>query len=727
MVMITEQNNTFHLTNGRISYLFQVEEFGQLAQIYYGKAIKHYSGHFRYPRLDRSFSPNPAETTDRFFSLDTLLQEYPTNGSGDFREPALALEFADGSQVTQLVFDRYEIVTTKPELMGLPQSFAQKDEAKTLVVYLKDPVKEIDIALMYTVFQHMDVIARSVKITNRSQAVVKLQQAASLALDFATSPGQLQHLSGAWARERMIIRETITSGVKKIASTRGASSHFHHPSFTLLTPQTTEFQGEAFGFCLLYSGNHQSMIEKDAYDQVRVTMGINPDKFLWTLQPEETFTTPEAIMAYSAQGLNELSQQFHRFFEEHVIRSPFKKTPRPVLINNWEATYFDFNQERLETLIDEASLLGVELFVLDDGWFGKREDDQTSLGDWQVNTTKLTKGLAGVSDYAHAHEMQFGLWFEPEMISEKSELFAHHPNWAIQTPQRKRSLSRSQYVLDLANPEVQDYLFDAIAAILDQTQIDYIKWDMNRNITEAYSTSLAYDRQGEFFHRYILGVYALLERLCVAYPEVMIEGCSGGGGRFDAGMLYYTPQIWTSDDTDAYERLKIQYGTSQLFPPSTMGAHISAVPNHQTGRYTSLAFRRDVAMCGIFGLELDLTALAQSEKAELAEAIAFYKEHRQLLQYGAFYRLVSPFEQKDAAFMVVNQEKTEAIAYYYRGLIEPSEPLHVLKFTALDPTKRYQVNNEQILYGDELMQMGLYVPLPQIGDFQSILFHIKAI
>lgn len=727
MVKITVENQVFHLTNGSISYVMEVEEFGQLAQLYYGQAIRHYSGHMHYPRLDRSFSPNPSGTTDRFFSLDTLLQEYPTNGSGDFREPALALEFQDGSQVTRLEYDRYEICDQKPKLSGLPHAFASEQEAKTLVIYLKDHLKKIEVALFYTMFDQVDVITRSTTITNLGDEVVKIKQAASVALDFATSLGQLQHLSGTWARERMIVRENITSGVKKLSSTRGASSHFHHPSFTLLTPQTTEFQGEAFGFCLLYSGNHQSMIQQDAYDQIRITMGINPDKFLWTLDAQQMFQTPEAAMAYSHTGLNELSQQFHRFFEQHVIRSPFKDTARPVLINNWEATYFDFDQTRLEVLIDEASQLGVELFVLDDGWFGERNDDQSSLGDWQVNLKKLEHGLAGVSKYAHQKGMQFGLWFEPEMVSEKSTLFALHPEWAIQTPGRTLSLSRSQYVLDLANGAVQDYLYEAIATILEETQIDYIKWDMNRNITEAYSMSLASDRQGEFFHRYILGVYALLERLTQDYPDVLIEGCSGGGGRFDAGMLYYTPQIWTSDNTDAYERLKIQYGTSQLFPPSTMGAHISAVPNHQTGRMTSLAFRRDVAMCGIFGLELDLTALSVTEKQEIAAAIAFYKTNRQLLQYGTFYRLVSPFEQKDAAVMVINQEKSEAIAYYYRGLIIPSEPLHILKFTALDPDRLYEVNGQQQLYGDELMQVGLYVPLPNIGDFQSIRFHLRAL
>lgn len=727
MVTITVNNQVFHLTNGRISYLFEIEEFGQLAHLYYGQAIRHYSGNVHYPRLDRSFSPNPSGTTDRLFSLDTVLQEYPTYGSGDFREPALALTFADGSVVTQLVYDRYEIQDSKPVLQGLPQSFHDLGQGQTLTIYMRDVVKQIEVALHYTIFAAVDMIARSVTVRNQSQTQVKIEQAASLAVDFPTSLGQVQHLSGAWARERMIVRESITSGIKKFSSTRGASSHFHHPSFTLLSPQTTEDQGEAYGFCLVYSGNHQSLIQKDAYDQVRVTMGINPDQFSWTLAPNEVFQTPEAIMAYSQQGLNHLSHQFHRFFADHVIRSPFKNQARPVLINNWEATYFDFDQARLEVLIDEASALGVELFVLDDGWFGQRNDDQTSLGDWYVNDEKLTQGLAGVAEYAHQKGLQFGLWFEPEMISKQSDLYQAHPEWAIHTPQRPLSLSRSQYVLDLANPEVEEYLFQAMTAVLDQTQIDYVKWDMNRNITEAYSASLAPDRQGEFFHRYMLGVYRLLERLLTAYPQLLIEGCSGGGGRFDAGMLYYTPQIWTSDDTDGYERVKIQYGTSQFFPPSTMGAHISAVPNHQTGRMTSLAFRRDVAMCGIFGLELDLTTLPQAEKQVLHEAIVFYKTHRTLLQYGTFYRLVSPFEQKDAAFMVVNETKDEALAYYFRGLIEPSEALHVIKFKGLDPHRCYSINGTQTAYGDELMSIGLYVPLPTIGDFQSIRFHLNSL
>lgn len=725
MILFDKQLNVFHLSNDQISYLLQIEEGGNVAHLYFGKKIAHYSGGYRYPRLDRSFSPNPPDSSDRLFSLDTLMLEFPGNGFGDFREAAYTIRQSDGSRVSHFVFSDYQIQQGKPALAGLPQTHGVDDGIETLILSLKDDVAGLELQLFYTIFEEAAVIVRSSKIINHGNQPVTIEQLASQALDFPNRPFDLIHLPGAWAKERQVTREPIHRGIKRLDSKRGSSSHQQNPFAVLLEPNATEFAGECFGFSLLYSGNHETIIEKDPYHQTRVIMGINSHQFAWQLPPTESFQAPEAVIAYSEAGLNQLSATYHDFYDEHLIRGKYKKQERPILINNWEATYFDFNEEKLDALVDEAKELGIELFVLDDGWFGQREDDQTSLGDWFENEGKLASGLAGFAQKVHDKGLQFGLWLEPEMVSGDSELNRQHPDWLLQVPNRKPALSRSQYVLDFSRQDVRDHLYQQLSQLFDTVAIDYIKWDMNRSLSDVYSLLLDPAQQGEVAHRYLLGLYEFLEKLTTAYPTILFEGCSGGGGRFDAGFLYYMPQIWTSDNTDAIARLKIQYGTSLVYPPSTMGAHVSAIPNHQTQRATDLAIRGNAAMSGLLGYELDLTHLTAEEKAQIKEQITFYKKHRRLLQLGRFVRLLSPYEGNDAAWLYVSPDKKEAIVFYFRVLAEASAPLVTLKLAGLDPDLTYQSGGESF-GGDELMQLGLYIDPHLAGDYATQRFHFVA-
>lgn len=729
MITFNQQQNVFHLSNGSISYLFQIETGGFPAHLYFGKAVKNYSGHYRYPRIDRSFSPNLPESEDRLFSLDTLLHEYPSFGNGDFREPACQIEFPDGSQITDFRYHTHEIFSGKPDLEGLPASYTTEEtEAATLKLVLWDETAALQLVLYYTIFKDHDIITRSAKLNNKSTEIVNIRQLASCALDFSAQEFELIHLNGTWAQERNLIREKLSSGTKIIDSKRGSSSHQQSPFAALVQEETTEFQGSAFGFCLVYSGNHCTTIQRDAFQQTRFVMGIHPHRFCWRLEPQQTFQTPEAILAYSGNGLNQLSHAYHDFLDNHLIRGSYKKKQRPVLINNWEATYFDFDEEKIFSLAKEAQQLGIELFVLDDGWFGRRNNDCSSLGDWHVHPEKFPAGLAPLSKKIHDLGLKFGIWVEPEMISEDSLLYQQHPEWALQIPGRKKSPSRSQYVLDFAREDVRAYVFQQLSALFEEAAIDYVKWDMNRHLTDVYSTAFPPEQQGEIAHRYVLGLYDLLERLTKKYPSILFESCSGGG-RFDAGMLYYMPQTWTSDNTDATARMNIQYSTSYVYPLSSMGAHVSGIPNHQTGRRTSLETRGNVSMAGIFGYELDLTQLSNKEKQEIKEQISFYKKQRQLLQFGTFSRLLNPYQGNHAAWQVTSPEKEEVLVFYFQILEEASSPFVTLKLTGLDPDRRYQLVQEpdKQFWGDELMKIGFYVRPKQIGDFISERYHFKAI
>lgn len=730
MIHYDEQQKVFHLSNKIISYIIGIEEKGLLAHIYYGDKIKQYQGNFSYPRFERSFSTNFEGDTSRVYSRDTLLQEYSTLGSGDFRIPSIEIENYLGNTVCDFRYENHTIVSGKPHLDGLPQTWIEKqEEAQTLQIFLKDQNNHLELCLSYTIFENYAVIARNVVVKNVGSQPIYLGKVASLSLDLPYEKRELIHLPGAWGNERQLTREPLSRGIRIFDSKRGTSSHQENPFLSLVSPQTTENQGESIGFCLVYSGNHETALEVDQYEQVRLTMGINSSGFKWYLKPDESFQTPEALMVYSNLGLNGMSQEFHRLFQNQLIRSQFSKKERPVLINNWEATYFEFNEEKIKSLMESSAEIGVELFVLDDGWFGQRNSDQTSLGDWFVNHEKLPSGIGYLADYAHNLGMQFGLWVEPEMISRDSQLFNMHPDWYLHVPHQEASQSRSQYVLDLTRNDVLEYIYQVLYKILSQNHIDYVKWDMNRYLTDVFSTLLPAEQEQEVAHRYVLNLYQLMERLTAAFPQILFEACSGGGGRFDAGMLYYMPQIWTSDNSDAIARLSIQYGTSLLYPVSTMGAHVSAVPNHQNGRITSLKTRGAIAMSGILGYELDPTKLSQSEKDEISWQIKEYKEERITRQFGKFSRLVSPFESNACAWQVMSEDGSEIIVTYTTVLSHAAPPLERLKLVDLLTGTLYFCKELNQTFGaDELMKIGLYLdPIFNRGDFESRIFHFRKI
>lgn len=725
LIHVNETERVFHLSNAVFSYVLRVEEGNVLTNEYFGQAISAYRGGRKYPRVDRSFSPNFPEATDRLYSLDTILQEYPGYGTGDYRTPAQVIRHEDGSTVTDFRYKSYEIVTGKPRLDGMPSTYVEQDEeAETLIITLEDPKERLTARLAYTVYRDRPVLARSARIENEGAETHYLQKAASLSLDLPLQELEVITLNGMWGRERMMEREPVKRGVKVFDSKRGSSSHQMNPFLALVSPETTEYAGEAVGFSLVYSGSHQMLLERDPYGQTRVQLGINEFGFEWRLAPGACFQTPEVNIVYSANGTMEMSQAFHALYRERLARGTYRDADRPILINNWEATYFDFDEAKIKSIVDESAALGIELFVLDDGWFGRRDDDYTSLGDWFEYEQKIPNGLKGLADYIHTKGMKFGLWFEPEMISRESELFKQHPDWAIQIPGRGLSKGRDQYVLDFSRKEVRDNIVQQMTEVLDRVPIDYLKWDFNRNVTEVFSTSLPSDRQGEVLHRYVLGLYEVLETITSRYPNILFESCSGGGGRFDPGMLYYMPQTWTSDNTDAIARLKIQHGTSMVYPISSMGAHVSAVPNHQTYRETSLEMRGDVAMAGVFGYELDVTEMSEDEKAIVKQQVAFYQEHRRTFQYGTFYRLESAFDSNHPSWMFVSEE--EVIVCDYSVLSETAPLIRLLKLRGLDTTAVYEVEGQHY-GGDELMHVGLYIEPIVKGDFVSKLYVLKKV
>ncbi|MNW48820.1 Alpha-galactosidase [compost metagenome] len=580
--------------------------------------------------------------------------------------------------------------------------------------------------LSYTVFADFDAIARSARLCNESGEPIQLERALSASVDFPDASYDALYLSGAWARERHVQRRRLAPGVTGISSRRGSSSHQQNPFLALLRPDATEQQGEVYGFSLVYSGNFTAEAEVEQFGTTRVSIGINPFDFTWKLAPGESFQTPEAVLVYSAEGLGGMSRTYHRLYRTRLCRGQFRDQERPILVNNWEATYFDFNADKIEAIAKAGSKLGIELFVLDDGWFGRRDRDNSSLGDWFEDRRKLPDGLADLAHRVKDNGLQFGLWFEPEMVSPDSDLYRAHPDWCLHVPGRRRTEARDQLVLDMSRSDVRQYLYDRLSDIFSTVPITYVKWDMNRNMTEIGSATSSAERQGEVAHRYMLGLYELLGRLTSEFSHILFESCSGGGGRFDPGMLYYMPQTWTSDDTDAAERLKIQYGTSIVYPVSTMGAHISAVPNHQVERTTPLTFRGDVAMSGNFGYELDLTRFTDEEKETAKRQIAMYKEIRGLVQQGDLYRLQSPFEGNETAWMFVSPDQEEALLFYFRVLAEPNGPLRSVKLQGLDPAKDYELAGSGEVYGgDRLMSAGLSMASVR-GDFSSKMVRLKA-
>ncbi len=709
--MIRFSNNTFHLSNNNISYIFKVMQNGQLGQLYFGKAIKN-RDNFNHLQVKRgcAFAPTPTKE-DVTFSLETVKQEYPSYGTGDFREPAFQLELENGSRISDFKYKSHEIYVGKKDLKGLPHTYG--DDAETLEITLYDEVADCNLILNYSIFGDYSAIVRSAKFENNSDKNINILRALSLNLDLYDYDYEMIQLDGAWSRERHVGVTPLRKGMNGISSARGASSAMHNPFLGLKRKETTENSGEAMGFTLVYSGNFTANAIVDAFDVTRVQIGINPFEFEWQLTPSESFQTPEAIMVYSDSGLNGMSQTFHDLIRNNLMRGPYKNRTRPILINNWEATYFDFNEEKIIKIATKAKELGVELFVLDDGWFGERNDDKRSLGDWHVFKEKLPNGIDGLAKKINEIGLKFGLWFEPEMANEISELYKEHPDWIIETPNRSPSFVRNQYVLDFSRPEIVEHIYNKMCAVIDNANIEYIKWDMNRNITEAYSISLPANRQKEFFHRYILGVYSLYEKLTQRFPHILFESCSGGGARFDAGMLYYAPQTWTSDDTDAIERLHIQYGTSFVYPIVSMGSHVAAVPNHQVARSTSIKTRADVAYFGTFGYELDLNIISDEEKKQVIKQIEFFNEYRGVIQQGDFYRLKNG-DDNFYSWMVVSKDKKTAVFAYYKILATPNPSIKKTRLVGLDPDLEYTCNGRKY-YGDELMNMGMITNLEFTG------------
>ena len=654
--------------------------------------------------------------------------EFPTYGRTDFRSPALEITFADGSRVVDLAYHGHRITRGKPKLNGLPATYVERAaEADTLEIDLADKRSGLAVTLSYTVYQRWDAVARSVIVRNGGKKAVQLRRVLSASLDLHGARHDFLQLSGAWARERGIVRSPLRPGIQSIESRRGASSHMQHPFLALLDKNADESQGEVRGFSLVYSGNFLAQAEVDPYDMTRVQIGINPFEFSWLLEPGESFQAPEAVLVFSNQGLNGMSHHYHELYRTRLARGFWRDRERPILINNWEATYFDFDAAKLKAIARHAKKAGVELLVLDDGWFGKRNDERSSLGDWVVNKEKLPGGLADLARSINKIGLKFGIWFEPEMISPDSDLYRAHPDWCLHVPRRSRSEGRNQLVLDLSRAEVCDWIVETLTGILASTPIAYVKWDMNRNMTEIGSASLPPERQSETAHRYMRGLYSVLERLTKKFPKVLFEGCSGGGGRFDPGLLHYMPQTWTSDNSDAIARLEIQYGTSLIYPPISVGAHVSAVPNHQVGRTTSITTRGHVAMSGNLGYELDFGSLSEQERGLVAEQIAFYKRKRKLIQFGKFYRLVSPFENHAAAWMIVAPGQKEALVWHFETLIRANPPRERLRLQGLDSKRTYRsLTTGEVLGGDFLHETGLPVPLPKV-DFQSTLWNLKAV
>lgn len=736
-IIFHKNTKEFHLYNDEISYIFCILRNGQPGQIYYGRKIKDRESFQHLIEYSmRDMAPCTYEG-DRTFSMEYLKQEYPSYGHGDMREPAYEILQEDGSRITEFTFEDYVILKGKRKLEGLPAVYTESDEeAETLEIYLRDRVMNTKIILSYTIFENLPVIIRNTRFVHEGESSIVLERAMSLNLDLPDDRYEMVELTGAWARERYVKTAPLHEGIQAIYSMRGHSSHQFNPFFALKRPETTEDAGEAIGISLVYSGNFLGQTAVDTFGVARAMIGIHPEGFSWTLKKGETFQTPEAVLVYSGEGLGKMSRTFHRLYRKRLARGYWRDRVRPVVINNWEATFMDFTEDKILKFAETARKLGVEMMVLDDGWFGHRDDDTSSLGDWYPDPKKLPQGIRGLAEKIENMGMKFGLWIEPEMVNKDSRLYEEHPDWVIRVPYREACHGRNQFVLDFSKEEVVDYIGDRISRILQDAPVSYIKWDMNRSISEAFSQGRKAEEQGKLFHRHILGVYRLYERLTSEFPEVLFESCASGGARFDPGMLYYAPQCWTSDNTDAVERLRIQYGTSFVYPLSSMGCHVSEAPNQQTFRNTPLSTRAETAYFGCFGYEMDLDTLTEEEKEEVKEQIQYYKRIRKLIMEGTFYRLISPFEGDEAAWMVVSEDKRHALAGYYRMRQPANAPLKRLTLKGLDPDVRYQIRETGLeAYGDELMRAGMAISdyasgirekKERQGDYQSRLFELTA-
>lgn len=723
-IYYNETNNIFSLNTVHTTYQMKVDEYGVLQHIYYGGKIQGDADYIiRY--VDRGMGASISDTgADRSYVLDALPREYPGIGTGDFRSSAIIVRNADGSESVDLRYVRHEIVKGKYSLDGLPAVYASEEEAETLKILVEDAITKVQVELLYGVLDKEDIITRSAKIINGGTDVVRVKKAASACLDFLYGTYDLISFYGTHAMERQMQRQEIGHGNYSIGSRRGVSSHQYNPAVILAEQEATEDFGNCYGMAFVYSGSFQFEAEKDQHGQTRAIMGLPTERFEYTLQVGEEFIVPETILSFSDTGLTTLSQNYHRCIMNHVCRGKYVHKTRPVLINSWEAAYFDFNGDTIYQLAREAKKLGIDMVVLDDGWFGHRNDDNTSLGDWYVNEEKLGCTLGELIQKINDLGVKFGIWFEPEMISEDSVLYREHPDYVIQIPGRNPTRSRNQLVLDFSRKEVRDYIFKQMCSVLDQGNIEYIKWDMNRSLEDIYSPD---KEMGRVSHEFVLGLYDFLEKLNQRYPNILIEGCASGGGRFDIGMLYYTPQIWCSDNTDALDRVKIQYGTTFFYPIASMGAHVSAVPNHQTGRTTNLHTRGLVAMEGTFGYELNPALLSLKEKKEIKSQVEVFKRYANLIREGKYYRLTNPYKLPHAAWEIVSEDKTEVLVSVVMQEVHGSKDIYYIKLKGLKPeAKYYDEQMDKVYYGSMLMKVG--VALPEMkGDESAYQMYLKLI
>ncbi len=731
-IKYNEQNRVFKIDTEHTSYCIGiVDEDNFVGHIYYGRKLTDDNLVYLMRTEEPPFVPS-RNNRDRTSFLDTFPMEYTGHGLGDYRESALMVRTSGGHSGVSLSYVSHRIFDGKEELAGLPATFGTVDACRTLELTCEDKLLGLQVILSYSVFADNDAIARSVRIVNGGEEAIYLAKVLSACIDMDNEEYEMITLQGSWARERIIQTRPVLKGRQGVSSVRGESSHQEHPFMAWKRKTTTEETGDIYAMNFVYSGNFLAQIEGDQFGSMRALMGIHPQDFCWKLEPGEAFQAPEVICVYSASGIGGMTRTFHDLYRKHLIRGEYKDKKRPILINNWEATYFDFDTDKLLSIAREASGLGIEMLVMDDGWFGSRNDDNSSLGDWQVNEEKLKGGLKYLVDEVNKLGMKFGIWLEPEMISPDSNLYREHPDWAFAIPGRTGSLARNQYVLDLTRKEVRDYVYDMIASVLRSANIEYVKWDMNRQLSDMGSCGLPADRQGELFHRQVLAVYELQDRMTKEFPYLLLENCSGGGARFDPGMLYYSPQIWCSDDTDAVERLSIQAGTALIYPLSTMGAHVSDCPNHALGRTTPFETRGYVALAGTFGYELDVTKIPEADRAMIPEQTAMYHKYNDLVREGDYYRIAHFAENHYYdCYEVVAKDKSEALVTYIQVLNRPSYHSRRIRIPGLDLTAVYEIENAQDwpeigqtqYRGDALQFAGINVP-PLWGDFKGRLLHL---
>ena len=724
-IVYSKSDRTFTIQTKNTTYQMQVDPYGFLLHLYYGKKTDGSCMDYLLTYYDRGFSGNPFDAgDDRTYSMDALPQEYPSYGTGDYRSTALIIENVDGSTACDLRYRSHHIFNGKYKIPGLPAVYADETESQTLEIVMEDAVTGVEVTLQYGVLPDYDVITRSEKIVYRGEGKIFIRKAQSACLDFVQGKYDLLTFYGRHAMERRLQREPVTHGSHVIGSVRGTSSHQYNPMMILADEHTTDQYGNCYAMSFVYSGNFKGETLKDQFGQTRALMGLQDEMFSYPLAEGEIFYTPEVLLTFSGSGMNLLSQNLHRCIRQHICRGKYKESVRPVLVNSWEAAYFDFDGDTLYELAKEAKNAGIDMLVLDDGWFGKRDDDNSGLGDWFVNEKKLGGTLGDLIKKINDLGVKFGIWVEPEMISEDSNLYREHPDWALTIPGRNPVHARNQLVLDFSRKEVVDHIFDQICKVLDQGNIEYVKWDMNRSLMDVFSRGT--EDQGRVMYDYVLGLYDFLERIVTRYPDLLIEGCSGGGGRFDAGMMYYTPQIWCSDNTDALDRLQIQYGTSFGYPVSAVGSHVSAVPNHQTGRITSLHTRGVVAMAGTFGYELNLGKLSEEEKQEIRLQVEEYRKFAPLIQTGLYYRLSDPAREEYAAWAFVSEDRKEVLLNVVLQEIHGNMTVNYVKLQGLKCSAIYRDTETGKIYnGAALMEAGIPMPV-EMGEFKAYQMHLTA-